>query len=168
MSPLAKCLRQLRITLVRHVRDQKQLDRNSRWAPGRREDKHNIFINRFAVLKQTVAATNYQPINQRQWCNPSGRSDAERSLEPGAQYSDVIMSAMATQITGVSTVSSVVCSGAHQREHESSALLPSVRGIHRWPVDSPHKGPVTRKMLPFDDVITGKVIEWLQSELLYT
>ena len=25
--------------------------------------------------------------------------------------------------------------------------------IHRWPVDSPHKGPLTRKMLPFDDVI---------------
>ena len=26
-------------------------------------------------------------------------------------------------------------------------------GIHRWPVNSPHKRPVTRKMLPFDDVI---------------
>ena len=28
-----------------------------------------------------------------------------------------------------------------------------VRGIHRWPVYSPHKGPVTWKMFPFDDVI---------------
>ena len=28
-----------------------------------------------------------------------------------------------------------------------------MRGIHRWPVNSPHKGPVTRKMLPFDGVI---------------
>ena len=28
-----------------------------------------------------------------------------------------------------------------------------VRGIHRWPVNSPHKGPVTRKIFPFDDVI---------------
>ena len=28
-----------------------------------------------------------------------------------------------------------------------------VRGIHRSPVNSPHKGPVTRKMFPFDDVI---------------
>ena len=27
------------------------------------------------------------------------------------------------------------------------------RGIHRWPVDSPHKGPETQKMFPFDDVI---------------
>ena len=28
-----------------------------------------------------------------------------------------------------------------------------MRGIHRWPVNSPHKGTVTRKMFPFDDVI---------------
>ena len=28
-----------------------------------------------------------------------------------------------------------------------------VRGIHRGPVNSPHKWPVTRKMFPFDDVI---------------
>ena len=26
-------------------------------------------------------------------------------------------------------------------------------GIHGWPVNSPHKGPVTRKRFPFDDVI---------------
>ena len=26
-------------------------------------------------------------------------------------------------------------------------------GIHRWPVNSPHKEPVTWKMLSFDDVI---------------
>ena len=31
--------------------------------------------------------------------------------------------------------------------------LAFVRGIDRWPVNSPHKGPVTRKMFPFDDVI---------------
>ena len=28
-----------------------------------------------------------------------------------------------------------------------------MRGIHRWPVDSPHNGPITRKKFPFDDVI---------------
>ena len=28
-----------------------------------------------------------------------------------------------------------------------------MRGIHRGPVNSPHKWPVTRKMFPFDDVI---------------
>ena len=43
--------------------------------------------------------------------------------------------------------------GADHRKHQSSASLAFVRGIHRWPVNSPHKGPVTRKMFPFDDVI---------------
>ena len=68
-------------------------------------------------------------------------------------YSEVIMRAMASQITGVSIVCSAVCSGPDQRKHQSSASLAFVKGIHRWPVDSPHKGPVTRKMFPFDDVI---------------
>ena len=68
-------------------------------------------------------------------------------------YSDVIMSAMASQITGVPIVCSTVCSGADQRKHQSSASLAFVWGIHRWPVNSPHKGQVTQKMFPFDDVI---------------
>ena len=68
-------------------------------------------------------------------------------------YSDVIMSAMASQITDVSIVYSTISSGADQRKHESSASLAFVRGIHRWPANSPHKGPVTRKMSPHDDVI---------------
>ena len=63
------------------------------------------------------------------------------------------MSAVAFQITSVSIVCSTVCSGADQRKHQSAASLACVKGIRRWPVDSPHKGPVTRKMFPFDDVI---------------
>ena len=66
-------------------------------------------------------------------------------------YSGVIMNAMATQITSVSIVYSTVCSD--QRKHQSSAPLAFVREIYRWPVNSPHKRPVTRKMCPFDDVI---------------
>ena len=74
-------------------------------------------------------------------------------LDCGVHYSDVIMSAVASQISDVSIVCSTVCSGAdHKEKHQSSASLAFVRGIHRWPLDSPHKGPVTRKMLPFDDV----------------
>ena len=68
-------------------------------------------------------------------------------------YSDVIMSAVESQITSILIVCSTICSGADQRKHQSSASLAFVRGIHWWPVNSPHKGPVTRKMLPFDDVI---------------
>ena len=54
-----------------------------------------------------------------------------------AQYSDVVMSAMASQITGVSIVCSTVCSGVDQRKHQSYVSLAFVRGIHRWPVYSP-------------------------------
>ena len=42
-------------------------------------------------------------------------------------YSDVIMSAMASQITGVSSVCSTVCSGADQRKHQSFASLACIR-----------------------------------------
>ena len=68
-------------------------------------------------------------------------------------YSDVIKSVMASQTTGISFVCSNVCSGADQRKRQSSASLAFVRGIHRWLVNYPHKGPVTWKMFPFDDVI---------------
>ena len=63
------------------------------------------------------------------------------------------MSTMASQITSPTIIYSNVFSGADQRKHQSSASLAFVRGTHRWPVNSPHKGPVTRKMFPFDDVI---------------
>ena len=66
-------------------------------------------------------------------------------------YSDVIMGAMASQITSLTTVYSTVYSGADQRKHQSSASLAFVRAVHQWPMNSPHKGPVTRRMFPFDD-----------------
>ena len=63
------------------------------------------------------------------------------------------MGTMASQITSLTIVYSAVYSGTDQRKHQSSASLAFVWGIHRWPVNSPHKGPVTRKIIPFDDVI---------------
>ena len=63
------------------------------------------------------------------------------------------MNAMASQIIGVSIVCSTVCSGADQRKHQSSASPDFARGIHRWPLNSPHKRTVTQKMSPFDYVI---------------
>ena len=69
-------------------------------------------------------------------------------------YCDVIMGAIASRVTSLTTIYSRVHSGADQRKYQSSPpSLAFVRGIHRWPVNSPHKGPVTRKMFPFDDVI---------------
>ena len=77
-------------------------------------------------------------------------------------YSDDIMNTMASQITSVSIVYSTVCSGVDQGKHQSSASLAFVRGIHRSPVNSSHKGPVTRKTFPLDDVIMGTSIIVIQ------
>ena len=63
------------------------------------------------------------------------------------------MSAIASQITSLTIVYSTVYSDADQRQHQSSASLAFVWGIHRGPVNFLHKWPVTRKMFPFDDVI---------------
>ena len=62
---------------------------------------------------------------------------------------------MASQITSVTIVYSTVCSGVHHRKHQSSASLACVTEIQQWAVNFPHKGPVTRKMFPYDDVIMG-------------
>ena len=70
-----------------------------------------------------------------------------------SHYNDVIMNAMASKITGLTIVYSAVYSGADQRKHQIAESLAFVWGFHRWPLNSPHKGPVTRKMFPFDDVI---------------
>ena len=67
-------------------------------------------------------------------------------------YNDV-RSKMGSRITSLAIVYSTVYSGADQRKHQSSGSLAFVWGSHRWPVNSPHKWPVTQKMFPFDDVI---------------
>ena len=72
-------------------------------------------------------------------------------------YSDVIMTTIASLITSLTIVYSTVYSDADQRKHQSPASLAFVWGIHRRPVNSPHKWPVTRKMFPFDDVIMLRI-----------
>ena len=71
-------------------------------------------------------------------------------------YDDVIMTMLASQITSLTAVYSIVYSDVNQRKHQSSASLAFVREIHRGPVNFPHKWPVTWKMFPFDDVIMCK------------
>ena len=70
-------------------------------------------------------------------------------------YKDVTMGMMASQIPSLTIVYSTIYSGPDQRKHQSSTSLAFVRGIHWSPVNSPHKGPVTWKMYPFEDVIMG-------------
>ena len=55
------------------------------------------------------------------------------------------MSTITSQITSLTIVYSTVYSDVVQRKHQSSVSLVFVWGVHR--------GPVTRKMFPFDDVI---------------
>ena len=59
---------------------------------------------------------------------------------------------MTSQITSLTINYSTVYSDTDQRKHQSSASLSFVWGIHREPMNSPHKWPVTRKMFPFHDV----------------
>ena len=68
-------------------------------------------------------------------------------------YCDVMMGAMASQITSLTIVYSTVHSGADQRNYQSPASLAFV--------NSPHKWPVTRKMSPFDNAIM-----WLFESLM--
>ena len=79
------------------------------------------------------------------------------------------MGAMVSQITSFTIVYLTVYSGADQRKHQSSASLAFVWGINRWPVNSPHKWPVTRKMFPFDDVIMSPAtlndVIWLTKDI---
>ena len=89
------------------------------------------------------------------FCNKHTFQNVSCSQFP-LHYNDVIMSAMASQITSLTIASSTVYSGTDQRKHQSSSSLAFERGIHWAPVNSPNKGPVTRRISSFDDVIMPK------------
>ena len=104
------------------------------------------FVGIYAVFRSKTAPTpssmrglNLLPINSDRNANH--------------HYNDVIMGAISSQITSLTIAYSTVYSDADQRKHQSSASLAFVRGIHRRPVNSPHKWPLSRKMFPLDDVI---------------
>ena len=75
----------------------------------------------------------------------------DKAIIRPVHYNDVIMGAIASQITSFTIVYSIVYSDSNQRKHQSTASLAFVCGEFtgdRW--------PVTRKMFPFDDVIMDK------------
>ena len=76
----------------------------------------------------------------------------------GIHHGDVIMVSIASQITSLTIVYSVVYSDVDQRKHQSSASPAFVRGIDRGPLNSPQKWSVTPKVFPFDDVIMDSLI----------
>ena len=75
-------------------------------------------------------------------------------------YCDLIMSAMASQITSLTIVYSTFYSDADQRSKKTSKLCVTGLCAGNSPVtgEFPHKWPVTRKMFPFDDVIMSSPI----------
>ena len=66
-------------------------------------------------------------------------------------YCDVIMTTMASLITSLTVVTQRLF---RRRSKKTSKLRVTgfCVGNSPWPVNSLHKGPVTRKMFPFDDV----------------
>ena len=81
-------------------------------------------------------------------------TDISQSDVPDKHDCDVIRCTMAPQITSLTIVYSTVYS--RRRSQKTSKLR--VAGLCvRWPVNSPHKWRVTRKMFPFDNVIMGWV-----------
>ena len=99
------------------------------------------------------------------------QTDYENAVMIGESYCDVIKGAMASQITSFTIICSTVDPGPDQRKHQRSVSLAFVSGIHRWAANSPHKGPVTRKMFPFDDVVmsidTGNWVKHWITECKY-
>ena len=82
-------------------------------------------------------------------------------------YRDVIIGSIVSLITSLTSVYSTVHSGADRRKHQSSSSLAFVWGIHRIPVNSPHKWPVTRNMFPLEDVIMGNITTTTHNQLWY-
>ena len=68
-------------------------------------------------------------------------------------YNIIIMSAMASHITRLTIIYSAFYSGEDQRKKSELRVTGLCAEKSPWPVNSPHKGPVTREMFPFDDVI---------------
>ena len=74
-------------------------------------------------------------------------------------YIDVIITTMASQISSLTAVYSTVYSDADQKKTSKLRVTDLCVGNSPGPVNSSHKGPVTREMFPFDDVIMIVVIE---------
>ena len=124
----------------------------------------SLWRHRNEVLSWTAEVSWYLARTRRPWLW-SMPSDQQKHIEFYSRYhyDDVIMTMLASQITSLTVVYSIVYSGVDQSKHQSSASLAFVQEIHRGPVNFPHKWPVTRKMFPFDDVIMIVDIDSLAS-----
>ena len=106
-------------------------------------------VTHLRPLAQVSVASLHLRINSLSYHDKDSKGTNQFNKKGGYHYTDVIMGAMASQITSLTIVYPIVYSDLDQRKHESSASLAFVRRH----VNSPHKWPVTRKTFPFDDVI---------------
>ena len=149
---------------VRHARAMMHVEiANPRWGENVPGIPGAWATRNFTSLLHQLRPTNSVDINTR--LQPSDPSSIP-AMHGGfllIHHSGVIMSPMASQITSLTIAYSTIYSVADQSKHQSSASLAFVRGIHRWPWNSLHKGPVTRKKFSFDDIImmTCFMIIWV-------
>ena len=112
------------------------------------------------ALNNSWLNSHFPPVYTPGGCNKiTGPTSRECGVFGKSHYDDVIMDAMASQITSLMIVYSTFYSGADQNKQQSSASLAFEWGIHRGPVNSPHKWPVTRKMFPFDSIF--RLVSWI-------
>ena len=102
------------------------------------------------------------------WAGGITRSVAKNNIRSKLtfHYNDVIMRTMASQITSLTIVNSRFYSGADDRKDQRPASLAFVWSTHRRPVNSPHKGRVTQKLFPSDEVIMYLVLSKMTSDLI--
>ena len=124
------------------------------WSNSIASEKGNGYRDLRPTSTGSFSHSSFLPTGRLPW---NGRL-ANQGLMSSIHYNDVIMSAMAFQFTSLTIVYSTAYS---RRIKETSRLRVTdlCGGIHRWPLNSPHKGPVTRKIFPFDDSIE-KTSNW--------
>ena len=96
-----------------------------------------------------TATTNEIHLRDVIWALRRVISMATRLYGQQLHYNDVTPSATASQITSLT----IVYSTAYSRRRSKKTSKVQVTGLCDGNSHSPHKGPVTRKMFPFDDVI---------------
>ena len=99
---------------------------------------YSVFLLFMGVVGVGVGAGRYSSVLLH-WCSLRWRHDGRDGIS-NHQHQDCLLSRL-----------------FRRRSKRTSKLRVTglCVGIHRWPVNCPHKWPVTRKMVPFDDVIIG-------------
>ena len=113
-----------------------------------------MHLSQARLTTATVLLMDYQIISSRNSSWQTSFQSEEIWLHNSCtHYADVIMTTMASQITSLTVVYSTLL--FRRRSKKTSKLRVTVLCVGNSPgqVNSPHKGPVTRKMFPFDDVI---------------